>query len=637
MPLAREFTRKWPKHAVGWHALAACAQATGDVDAAIRAHRKALAIEPENAEGHNNLGLLLAENGNPEEAVKSYRRAIRLRPGFALAHYNVGLAFEALERWQEAADSHGRALEIEPRFVEACNHLGNVLRMLDQPASAERCYRRVLELQPDYAEVYSNLGNVLAEQDDLRAAESFHRRAIELRPDFVEACANLGYVLRKIGRLTESERILRDALDRRAEDPGMLSNLALTLTELGRVDEAAELYRRVVELRPEDAEAFDNLGNVLADMGRVEEAAAQYRHALAIRPELARTWFHLSLVKRFERDDADRDAIESALARDDLSDHERTYLEYAAGKAWADLGEEPDRAFTHYANGARLKRASLDYEVERDEAMFAATARMFSAERLDSLAGIGHESSAPVFIVGMPRSGSTLVEQILSSHPRVHGAGERSDLNLLVEETGRRHERVFPEWVADLDADGFRQLGQEYCRTMVDPLEDAFRVTDKMLSNFLYAGLIRVMLPHARVIHVRRNPVDTCLSCFTYLFAGQHAVTYDLEELGRYYRAYDALMEHWRHVLPAEFLLEVQYEDLVDDAQTWIARMLDHCGLEWDDACLEFHSSKRAVRTASSQQVRQPLYRRAIGRWRAYGDHLQPLLESLGPLVPPDD
>jgi len=633
-PLARDFTRKWPGHPVGWNALAMCMQAMGKLDEAIRAYRKALEIEPDNADGHNNLGLLLVENGMPEEAIRSYRRAVRIRPGFGFAHYNLGLAFEALEQWSEAADCHRRALEIDPRFAEARNHLGNVLHRMGHMDEAAACYRQVLEQQPDYAEVYSNLGNVLVDQGDFAGAESCYRHAIELRGDYVEARANLGHLLRKTGRLVESESMLRQALELRPDDPGMLSNLALTLTDLGQVGQAADLYRRVIEQRPDDAEAYDNLGNALADLGNTEAAIEQYRRALRIRPGLAQTRFHLSLVKRFEREDPDRDAIEAELAREDLADRDRIYLEYAAGKAWADVGDQPDRAFMHYARGAQLKRASLDYDIEQDEAMFAETARVFTQERLAAFSGAGHGSGAPVFIVGMPRSGSTLVEQILSSHPRVHGAGERSDLNVLVESVGRRRRKVFPEWVPDLEPDDCRRLGEEYCRTMFSHVGDADRVTDKMLSNFVHAGLIRILLPNARIIHVRREPADTCLSCFTYLFAGRHAITYDLKELGRYYRAYDSLMAHWRSVLPANFLLEVQYEQLVADPEPCVARMLEHCGLEWDDACLAFHRSNRAVRTASSQQVRQPLYRRAVGRWEAYRDHLEPLFEALGPLAP---
>lgn len=633
-PLAREFTRKWPRHAVGWHALAACMQAAGDVNEAVRAHRQALSIEPDNADGHNNLGLLLADNGMPEEAARSYRRAIRIRPRFLFAHYNLGLALEAAGRLEDAADSHRRAIEIDPRFAEARNHLGNVLQELGRPAEAEACYRRVLELQPDYAEVYSNLGNVLAERKFEAEAESCHRHAIQLRPDFAEAHANLGNLLRDMGRIAESEQALRHALELRPDDPGMQSNLAATLMQLGREAEALGLYRQVAESRPDSAEAREDLGNALADAGDLESAVQAYRDALSLNPGAARAYFHLSLVKRFERDDPDLAVIEQMLSREDLPPQERIYLEYAAGKAWADLGDEPARAFEHYRVGARHKRERLDYEVERDEAWFELLARTFTTELFQSLAGAGHRSEAPIFIVGMPRSGTSLVEQMLASHPKVHGAGERPDLRAMIEAVSQTRKRVFPEWMSDLSREECGQLGREYCRTVVEPFGDAERVTDKMPANFPCLGFIRAILPDARVIHVRRSPADTCLSCFTYLFAGWQAFTYDLEDLGRYYRAYDALMAHWREVLPDDFLLEVQYEELVDDPETWVARMLEHCGLEWDDACLRFHRSDRAVRTASAQQVRQPLYRRAIGRWEIYRDQLGPLFDALGPLAP---
>ncbi|MDZ7830073.1 MAG: sulfotransferase [Halofilum sp. (in: g-proteobacteria)] len=235
----------------------------------------------------------------------------------------------------------------------------------------------------------------------------------------------------------------------------------------------------------------------------------------------------------------------------------------------------------------------------------------------------------------MPRSGTTLVEQMLASHPRVHGAGERPDLRALIERADRDHDAPFPQWVAALAPGETASLGRAYCRMVVDP-HGADRVTDKMPANFAYAGLIRLALPNARIIHVRRDPADTCVSCFTYLFSGRQGFTYDLRDLGRYYRAYDALMAHWRDVLPGDFLLEVPYEELVDEPARWIEWMLSHCGLEWDDACLQFHRSERAVRTASAEQVRQPVYRSAIGRWRTYREHLSPLFEALGPLAPPE-
>jgi len=634
--LADRFTRKWPQHPIGWQALATCAQARGDLKEAIRGYRKALEIEPTNADSHNNLGLLLAEREAFDEAVKSYRRAIRLRPGFVYAHYNMGLALEALGRLEEAADCHRSALELQPDFAEASNHLGNVLRGLGHQAESEQCYRRVLELQPQYAEVHGNLGNLLAERGAFAEAETCMRRAVELRPDYAEGLANLGNLLRNLGRLTESERALRRALDLHPGDAGMQANLAATLLELGQGERAVDLHRQVLERQPRSIEAHENLGNALADMGQPDSAATAYRDALSLEPTHARAWYHLSLVKRFGRDDSELASIEQLLASEDLDPQDRIYLEYAAGKAWADIGDEPEQAFAHYSAGARLRRQSRGYDVAADEEWLHSIARAFPRDRLESSAGTGHSSARPVFIVGMPRSGTTLVEQMMASHPSVHGAGERPDLGGLIELLNRGKGIPYPGWVEGMAAEELERLGREYCHTVSDPVADANRVTDKMPGNFAHVGLLRLALPNARVIHVQRDPADTCVSCFTYLFSGRQEFTYDLRDLGRYYRAYHELMRHWREVVPGDFLMEVQYEALVEDPNTWIDRMLQHCGLEWDDACLQFHRAERTVRTASADQVRQPLYRSAIGRWKQYRAHLGPLFEALGPLAPDD-
>jgi len=236
--------------------------------------------------------------------------------------------------------------------------------------------------------------------------------------------------------------------------------------------------------------------------------------------------------------------------------------------------------------------------------------------------------------VGMPRSGTSLVEQILASHPQVHGAGERRDLGAVIADRDARLGRAFPGWVAGLEPADAGEIGRAYCAALIDPAIEARRITDKLPGNFAHCGLIAAALPRARIVHVRRDPVDTCLSCFSYRFAGRQAFSYDLGELGRYYRAYDALMAHWREVLSPARFLELDYEQLVASPREQIERLLAHCGLEWDDACLAFHENARAVRTASAGQVRQPLYSSAVGRWRRFEDELQPLLAALGPLAP---
>jgi hypothetical protein len=314
-----------------------------------------------------------------------------------------------------------------------------------------------------------------------------------------------------------------------------------------------------------------------------------------------------------------------------VSTETRIEVHFALGKAFADAGQfEP--SFRHLRLGNALKRVNIAYDEAGTLGIMKRLQDAFSGELLDRRHGFGDPSSTPVFVVGMPRSGTTLIEQILASHPKVFGAGERHEFHRIAVARGGAGiaSAALPEQLSLLADDGLRRLGAEYAAAIGALAPNASRVVDKMPGNFLHVGLIALALPNARIIHVSRDPVDTCVSCFATLFSGEQPYAYNLAELGRYYRAYDALMRHWRDVVPSGVMLEVRYEDIVDDLESQARAMIAHCGLEWDAACLEFHRTKRSVRTASKAQVRQPLYRSAVGRAKAYGPMLAPLLQALG-------
>jgi hypothetical protein len=311
---------------------------------------------------------------------------------------------------------------------------------------------------------------------------------------------------------------------------------------------------------------------------------------------------------------------------------DRVHLHFALAKAYDDLGQH-DCSFCHQLKGNALKRRQIVYDEGNTLGMFARTRAIFDKQLMHRMRTVGEPSPLPVFIVGMPRSGTSLAEQILASHPKVFGAGEFPDFPELATAALRprnSRETSFPEVIPHISADQFRTLGERYCKQLAALAPTATRITDKMMINFRFTGLINLALPNARIIHTRRDPVDTCLSCFSILFTGSQPHTYDLAELGRYYRAYDRLMAHWREVLPEGAMLEVRYEELVADLEGQARRMIAHCGLEWDPACLNFHKNDRPVRTASALQVRQPIYQTSVGRWRPQDELLGPLLEGLG-------
>jgi hypothetical protein len=324
-------------------------------------------------------------------------------------------------------------------------------------------------------------------------------------------------------------------------------------------------------------------------------------------------------------------AMERLAASDDLSPADHMQLHFALGKALSDLRQH-DAAFEHLRRGNAMKRATTGYDEAAALGLFDRIEATFTPERIARMAGGGQPSAVPILVLGMPRSGTTLVEQILASHPQVHGAGELDAFDAVVRSVhGPGGERApYPEFVPALDATAIGMIGAHYLTRLEALAPDAPHVTDKMPSNFYFVGLVHLALPRARIIHVMRDPVDTCLSCFSKLFSAPQDHTYDLAELGRYYARYARLMAHWRKVLPPGRMLEVRYEDVVADLEGEARRITAHCGLAFDPRCLAFHRTERPVRTASATQVRQPLYRGAVGRWRPYARHLGPLLAELG-------
>ena len=377
------------------------------------------------------------------------------------------------------------------------------------------------------------------------------------------------------------------------------------------------------------AEAHCNLGIVLKDLGHLDEARRQITKAIELAPRKAVFHFNLTDTKRMTAADPSLTAIEG-LAReiDTLPADEQMHLHFALGKAYDDIGER-DRSFSHLLAGNALKRRQAGYDEAGTLALFKRIQAVFIPELVKDKGAVGKAGKDPIFILGMPRSGTTLVEQILASHRQVFGAGE---LDLFEQATADLVGKgAFPEAVERLSAEDLEHLGRHYLAGLQAKAQGATRITDKMPRNFLFCGLIHLALPDARIIHTRRDPIDTCLSCFSKLFSRGHPYAYDLAELGRYYRGYEALMEHWRQVLPEGTLLEVRYEDVVADLEGQARRMLAFCGLEWDDACLAFHRTERPIRTASAVQVRQPIYQTSVGRWRPDADLLKPLTDELRP------
>ena len=597
---ARLLVNQHPDFGLAWKVLGAALKVQGKDN--LLAMQNAARLLPDDAEVHYNLGNTLRGLGRPDEAEASYRQALQIKPDYVAALSNLGNLILEQDRLGEAETSYRRALEIKPDLTEVHYNLGNILRGLGRPDEAEASYRQALQTKPDYAEANNNLGNVLQDMGRLEEAETSYRRALQIRPNYADAHYNL----------------------------------ASMLQDMGRLDEAETSYRRALQIKPDYAAAHSNLGNLILEQGRLGEAEASYRRALQIKPDFAGTHFRLALTRKAEAGDENMAALiaaEEAMrsGTTPLRDEEAIFLHFALGKSYDDTGDHA-KAFSHFLEGGRLKRAAFDYDADKTALHFASIMRNFDAAAIDSLRGGGDPSHLPIFVLGMPRSGTTLTEQIIASHPDVHGAGELPDLMAIAQREIAA--ATYPDNVRLLDPARLSAWGVEYVAGLQRRAPDARHITDKMPANSLAVGLIHLMLPNAKIIHVNRNPVDTCLSCFATLFSRGQEHTYDLAELGRYYAGYARLMDHWRKVLPRGAFLDVQYEDIVADQEAQARRLIEYCGLEWNDACLDFHKNKRVVRTASVTQVRQPIYKSSVQRWRPYEKFLGPLLDALGDLVP---
>jgi tetratricopeptide (TPR) repeat protein len=465
------------------------------------------------------------------------------------------------------------------------------------------------------------------------SAVALYERALFLRPDSVDAHNNLGVAFMAQGRIEDAVAHYERAL---ALDPNHVTahtNLGSALAAQGKLDQAGAQHERAIAIDPQHAHAHVELGNVLKYRGRFDEALAEYERAIAIRPDYADAHFSRAEVRTFHPGDTELSALEALAARDDLGPEQAVIIHFALFKALEDC-KDYQRAFEHLRKGNDLKRRLIEYDEPHTTRFFKRLSAVFDRSLLDRFQGEGDPSSVPIFVVGMPRSGSSLIEQILASHPQIHGAGELWDLDaaarIVLTATGQQV--GYPECIPALGGAALRRMGQTYLARLPAVADGKTHIVDKMPGNYLRIGLIRMILPNARIIHTMRNPVDNCVSCYSKLFSMGHQCSYDLGELGRYYRMYTEMMAHWRSVLPPGGMLDVSYEEVVDDIESQARRLIDYCGLPWDDRCLSFHESSSPVRTASAAQVRQPLFRSSLQRWRKYEADLGPLLRELGDL-----
>ena len=593
--------------------------------------RRALEEEPGYAKGHEELGRSLLQLGRFDEAVDRLKRALALDPKLSSAQLALVRALSESGHTDEADALMQSFLQADPArklFVEAAEH-----QRAGRLEEAEAIYREILRRNPKHLEALRFLALIAMNTEHFGQAEQLLQRAVEIAPDYLAAWIDLSRAqLERLDLESALASIVR-AAELSPHSPHVQIHKANVLARSGRHEDAIAAYRRAIELNAEMPAGYLGLGNTLKTVGRQTEAIEAYRRATTLRPEHSEAWWSLSNLKTFRFDDADIETMTQQLARDTMPDETRVQFCFALAKANEDRGDYT-QAFRLYELGNRTRRASESYDPVQTEAVNERIMDVFDAGFLARHTGWGHPDPAPIFVVGLPRSGSTLIEQILASHSLVDATHELPDVGRLIQRINRqRSDRTaYPEAVRDLAGADWAALGQWYLDETRKYRRDAPYFIDKNPNNFASIGLLSLALPNAKFINARRHPLDTCLSCYKQLFARGQPFTYDLLELGEYYLQYDRMMTHWHAVLPGR-VLDVQYESVVADLPTQARRLLDFFGLPWEEACLRFHETERAIRTASSEQVRRPIYTSSVGIWRNYERGLASLIEILAPVL----
>lgn len=649
------------------HLLGVMAHAYDRIDLAIDYLRKACLFSTAPATYHSNLAEMCRQKGLLAEAEQAARRAVEQEPQLIAAWNNLGIILQESGKFEASLECLQHVVALQPDNPEAYNNLANTCKRLDQPDRAQEYYRRALALRPDYAEVHSNLAFLLNDLGRFDEAVASAGKAIDINPQLADAYFNLAQIEMSRMHYADAQRWIDALLAFAPQHAGALAARAQLLIKGEHYQDALACVRQALTLAPDSANAHNVLGKVLQaleqhdeaaqafdraatlpgtvaeealvaraallmETGNKEEAIAAFDRTLERFPGSVRVMAARSDSKTYRADDPDIAGMEASLVRavrPAISD--QMSLHFALGKAYLDTGNS-ERAFFHLDKGNALKRASFSYDAARTGEWMRKIGAAFTPALMQKLKDAGVASERPVFIVGMPRSGTTLVEQILASHPGIHGAGELSALSYAVERAG-----AFPDSVAGWSTDDVERIGRDYLSRTEHLAPDALRLVDKMPANFLHAGLIPLILSGARIIHCRRDPVDTCLSCYSKHFAGEQLFAYQLDELGAFHREYQALMDSLRKVLPPDRFLEVDYENVVDDLEGEARRLVSFVDMPWDDACLSFYKTRRIVRTASVSQVRHPIYTTSKGRWRRHAAYLGPLLNALGVEQPAED
>ena len=530
-----------------------------------------------------------------------------------------------------AVDVFQQAITLNPHCAEYYYNLGNALKGLGKIESALERYKSAIRLKPSWADVYYNLAHAASDLGRIDDAIDGYQKSIKLNPGFLDAYINLGVIYQEKGKLDRALACYQTALKLDATCSDALNNMGLTYRAMGDQNEAISCFEKAFKFNRDCIDALINLGQVYQENADLQKAGDTFMQALSVQPSSVEAFYHLVRLKtEFDR----KGAIDrlGKVEKKDLSDNHRIMLQYTLGQLHEDISNY-DKAFFHFkwANELEKELCAGQFNVKDIEGQFLGLINLFNSDFFAKRRHFGVSSQLPVFIVGMPRSGTTLVDQIISSHPLVWGAGELPNLrNLEKNFLNRKYGNLDATRLHSLDNSISNDLAHRYLTQLKSYSKDAIRITDKYPHNFMRLGLIALFFPNAKIIHCRRNPIDTCVSCYFTKFTYGHAYKHDLRNLGLYYGLYQRLMDHWHDVLPVP-ILDVHYEELIGNQNEVSRQIIDFCDLQWMDCCLEFYNNKRPVLTASYSQVRRKIYATSAGRWKRYEKHLDELIDALKP------